>query len=442
MADAAGGGAAPSLKDAANRLRDTSKWLIGVFAAVGGVLIAGTQLASIGSLIPGDWLRFAIAVVGLLVAISGAAWVIAAALNVATAGSVSLTGLASRPSNDSVRTRLEGDQALMGTYGDLGALDRRYTDALRKRREAYEAYQIDDADADKLAASQRAHDDLEFVGQTVGNVLDVASFEDVANTFKHARGSLLGGALLAALGVAVFVAAANPPKANHEFSSPSIDATVNEGLTSLKASFVADSLDSDKRLQILVKVQPGSSTLYEVSSGPDSAGDVKRTIQLPLAAVRGDRIVLEAWRSDAARPQCDLDAPSGENGTSACAVVRVPAALARPRLIAAWESTTLVVSVTSLGLPADRSVGLRIVAASPTKRLRVYGANLGPNLGKVDETVKVSVPNGFESVCVEAKTVPSGSTTFSRALATRRRWGACPQWRVADRAWVRLAAPR
>jgi hypothetical protein len=212
--DASSGGAAPPLDKAADRIRETSKWLIATFAAVGGALIAGSQLSSIGSLAPANWMRFAIAAAGVLIAILGVAWAIAAAVRVSVAGSVNLAGLAALPQGDAVRTRLEEDEALMAGYRSLGALATDYAEAVARRKQTYDAYIADRSqpvsDPSKLEDAKTAAANATFLSQTVQNVLSVGSFEAVATEFKKSRRDLFVGAAAAAAGILAFAAAANP----------------------------------------------------------------------------------------------------------------------------------------------------------------------------------------------------------------------------------------
>jgi len=58
------------LQGAADRIRETAKWLTVSLAAVGGVLVAGSQLSDIGALEPGTD-RFTAAIVGAAIAAFG-----------------------------------------------------------------------------------------------------------------------------------------------------------------------------------------------------------------------------------------------------------------------------------------------------------------------------------------------------------------------------------
>src|SRR5512144_1087454 len=82
------------LVGAADRIRETAKWLTVSLAAIGGVLVAGTQLSDIGSLEPGSD-RFRVAIVAAVVAATGSALVLWATTSTATVSAVSLIDLAS-----------------------------------------------------------------------------------------------------------------------------------------------------------------------------------------------------------------------------------------------------------------------------------------------------------------------------------------------------------
>lgn len=77
---------------AEDRIRETAKWLTLSLALLGGVVVAGTQFSSIGSLDPGGS-RFWAAVVGGIAAAIGTAAILLGAVWTATTPSVSLENL-------------------------------------------------------------------------------------------------------------------------------------------------------------------------------------------------------------------------------------------------------------------------------------------------------------------------------------------------------------
>src|ERR1700722_3018849 len=91
MADTSAG-----VQNAADRIRQTAKWLTISLATLGGVLIAGTQLSDIGKLQQSSS-RFIVAVSGGGIAAAAAVTILAFAIWVATTPAVSLTQLATKP---------------------------------------------------------------------------------------------------------------------------------------------------------------------------------------------------------------------------------------------------------------------------------------------------------------------------------------------------------
>lgn len=104
MADAAAE-AHGDLSSSSRRLQDLAKWLVGIFGAIGAVIVAGTQLSSIGSLDPGvrvtvlgrELSRLHIAIAGVTLALAGTALAILRAIRVQTAAHLSLAELAGYP---------------------------------------------------------------------------------------------------------------------------------------------------------------------------------------------------------------------------------------------------------------------------------------------------------------------------------------------------------
>ena len=111
------GGTGPPLAAAAERIRDSAKWLLGSFAAVGAILVAGLQLTGVGELEDGR-LRWALG--GLAVAVVGVVIAIGAAGAVVTKTFVTLKWLAQRPDGDPALDRIAGDKVVLGGYGSGG----------------------------------------------------------------------------------------------------------------------------------------------------------------------------------------------------------------------------------------------------------------------------------------------------------------------------------
>ena len=101
----AGNEQSDQLSSSARRLQDQAKWLVGIFGAVGAVIVAGSQLSSIGSLdaaekvevFGADLSRLHVALAGLALALTGTAVAILLAIRVQTSAHVSLMELVDYP---------------------------------------------------------------------------------------------------------------------------------------------------------------------------------------------------------------------------------------------------------------------------------------------------------------------------------------------------------
>ena len=99
------------LANAAERIRGSAQWILGAFAAVGALLAAGLQIASIGELEPSDGARFWIAFGGIAVAVIGIVIAVGAAASVSTQSDVSLHWLASDTQSEASK-KVTADPAL------------------------------------------------------------------------------------------------------------------------------------------------------------------------------------------------------------------------------------------------------------------------------------------------------------------------------------------
>jgi hypothetical protein len=120
--------AQPISGSAADRIRETAKWLIASFAAVGAVLVAGSQLSSVGSLRASD-ARFWLALVGVVIALTAVVIAIGKVVDVLVTPPLSLKTLAKpHPNDDAMRNvhdKVAADDALV-IDGDLSRLYRDY----------------------------------------------------------------------------------------------------------------------------------------------------------------------------------------------------------------------------------------------------------------------------------------------------------------------------
>jgi hypothetical protein len=204
----------------ADRIRETAKWLILSFAGVGSVLVAGSQLSSLGSL--ELWSeRFLIALGGVAVGLVAVIVAINLVSNVLVQDPLSLRSLAD--SNDGtvreIRNELESDDSLL-PGGSLKTLYTDYREAVRAQASTYKAYRdaLDQKEpeptrvANALASAKAADAYAQTQSAIAQNVVAVARLLNASKAFKKQKVWLVGMTIIGAAGIVTFAAAANPPE--------------------------------------------------------------------------------------------------------------------------------------------------------------------------------------------------------------------------------------
>ena len=171
---------------AIERYRDLAKYLVTIFAAIGGLLVAGTQLSSIGAL---TWEqncdRIVAGGVGFIIGIGSVVWIIWSVLSVLGPVEVTLDEIVE---NDDMSAAINERQELLGPFSSVAEL----RDVLL---------------GDLLSGEQRV--ELKGVAESI---VDHAGFDRVKALFEAARIKMLVGAVLGTIGIVAFAWAANPPK--------------------------------------------------------------------------------------------------------------------------------------------------------------------------------------------------------------------------------------
>jgi hypothetical protein len=201
---------------ASDRIRETTKWIIASFAAVGAALVAGTQVSGIGELHP--WgPRMWLAALGGALALLGIAVAIWKGSTVLVAGAVALNELEHRTAPQSVATLLRDNPVLYGGYENVAALHRAFEVATREMKVAFSRLYAEKRPTDELKdAAARADLQADLVSQVVSRLLDAASTTIVRASFTASRPWLFAGALATASGVGIFTWAVNPPKPTND----------------------------------------------------------------------------------------------------------------------------------------------------------------------------------------------------------------------------------
>jgi hypothetical protein len=171
---------------AIERYRDLAKYLITIFAAVGALLAAGTQLSALGRLSSDHLDRVAAAVAGLLLAVGAIVAVIWKALGVLKPVELSFDDVADDPV---LSAQLNRRRSLLGGAESVGDV-----------RLLLETTAISEEDR---AGWQQVADDL----------VAHAAFLRMQATFEAAWKPLLLAALCGVIGICAFAWGANPPAA-------------------------------------------------------------------------------------------------------------------------------------------------------------------------------------------------------------------------------------
>lgn len=208
------------LASAAERIRGSAQWLLGAFAAVGALLAAGLQIASIGELDTDNGARFWIAFGGIALAVIGIIFAVAAAATVSTKSEVSLHWLASNPDSEASKM-VNADPALRQGL-TLESLRDRLNETATATGAQFDAI-VDLGDPGNDTAKQEKSAELRatYKQQTAeldrlqrvrADVLDVASFYRVKDAFDNAKVKMVAGALATAIGITAFAWGANAPE--------------------------------------------------------------------------------------------------------------------------------------------------------------------------------------------------------------------------------------
>ncbi|HUC01168.1 MAG TPA: hypothetical protein VMS11_15225 [Solirubrobacterales bacterium] len=174
-----------NVQTAVDRYRDLAKYLIGILAAIGALMVAGTQLSSIGELSwSDDAPRLIAAFAGLAVALAAVVWVVWRALDVLRPVEMSLAEIDRRPK---LRKVIESEPRILAgakRVSVLAALIRDSTLTSPDQRQKWR--------------------------QVAARVRDRAALLEMQRRFDRAWREMIGAALIGAAGIALLAWAANP----------------------------------------------------------------------------------------------------------------------------------------------------------------------------------------------------------------------------------------
>ena len=213
---------------------------------------------------------------------------------------------------------------------------------------------------------------------------------------------------------------------------PSITITPKRGAL-VTVTVHASGLRSRDHLVVRVEQLSSAGTagqeLYGASLGPNAAGDVEESVDVPLPAGDFDDIGARAWVGDEPK-----DCYRHETSTG-CVRVHVSRTQERPQLAVDWETfvraprVLIRLKAHNLSQRPSRPMTLRVygvAAGQPPRALAEW--SLAPDVdGSFDRRLSVVVGHAFSDVCIVA------STTTSEPV--------CPAPVEDGTVWTRLAVP-
>lgn len=262
-----------------DRLRDTAKWIITIFAGLGALLFGGTQLSSIGSLgsLQADH-RLLLALLTGAVTLAAIGYIIWKATDVLTlTGGVSLDELLRmekfEPSSAEVKY-IKDEQGLLGRFNSLEELDAELKEVIEKRTPLLES-----PSAENKAERERYNRELTYIGAVLSQVRSGARYYRVRSNFIRLRVQICIAASLAALTSITFIWAVNPPapapaKAAAFHTPVSADLTLTEAGRALLADSLGEGCVSSQNIPVVVLGVEGA--VYDVVSLPSENCRVSR----------------------------------------------------------------------------------------------------------------------------------------------------------------------
>jgi hypothetical protein len=256
---------------AADRLRDSTKWLVVSLGAVATVVFAGLTISGLGKVSPDTpGHRFQLAIAGAAIAIGGTVLALYTAMRLAGASTTTLADLsdpegAADPALSTAWDHLRGDPALSTWGGDIDAfLDDYHSAWNRYVQEARALADPQGTAANDPAAAQRAAAELTMMRSVSNRLLSTVSFLRLQYAFEAAGRWIAGLVLGAAVGATLFGWAT--------MSAPTAPATIAEAP---QIGVLRPSEDTTKELKRLWSGDDAcaSSGEVEVIVIDDTAGD-------------------------------------------------------------------------------------------------------------------------------------------------------------------------
>jgi hypothetical protein len=262
---------------AIDHLRSTAKWVLVVFALVGGALTAGVQLSSLGRLEGWSDPRFRIALAAVAVALSAAGIAVWSSVLVLAIGHTSWESLLrdeqrggrkrwwkrlhkdeQAQESEDLRAVKDQDPGLLGSsYRTFGALQGAFEGIERNYKSGGEGPKQD---------KEKLKRDLDNLSLRKYEILRFVRYDRVRRQFRRSVRYMFAAGMVAAVAITVFAWAANPPPNEAPFAIPTeayLELT-EDGRELLRDQIGSQCIRSD----IHVVVLGATAGVYDVVSVP------------------------------------------------------------------------------------------------------------------------------------------------------------------------------
>lgn len=191
---------------ATETLRSTVRWLLTAAAGVGGLLVAGLQLTSLGSLSLDSW-RLWVAVSGVLIALAGVAYLVTRASQVLTNEWTTLAQL----SVDDFQARLAGATSESALLHEIEVYKHElYAHVAETVEQLYQRLIQANELARKAGGDESAARNATELREAADKVVQFANYHETRCRFRTLSYQLAFAAAAVVVGVLLFAYAANP----------------------------------------------------------------------------------------------------------------------------------------------------------------------------------------------------------------------------------------
>jgi len=217
---------------AIERVRETAKWIIAGFGAIGLAIAGESVLSNVGE---ASGVRLAIAIIAAATGLGAVALAIWKTADVLLPSQVSVQDITKYPK---LRAALDADPIL---FRGIASGSSEFVEVYRSRSDQFvqasQAHRQAPSDETKLALAEARRQVIELT-PVIDGLTDITLYEKVRTSFDIARRWIFTGAVGAGVALVVFAAAANPPEdsAGDNSTSGSATAAATEAPTPVQVS--------------------------------------------------------------------------------------------------------------------------------------------------------------------------------------------------------------